>query len=91
MIGDGWSPEDHDGWQDAPRPEDRSTQVDHDALDLLDAAILSAQQDERDRMGASEQTRSATSEAAAELVRAVRTEARAAYLGGVPNRHHPDL
>jgi len=57
LAGDGWSPEDHDGWQDAPRPE--STQVDR--------------------------------ERAAETAAAVRTESRAAYLGGVPNRHHPDL
>lgn len=59
MIGDGWSPVGHDGWQDAPRPEDRSTQVDR--------------------------------ERAVETAAAIRTEVRAAYLGGVPNRHHPDL
>lgn len=33
----------------------------------------------------------AETEAAAERVRALRTETRTAYLGGVPDKHHPDL
>ena len=34
---------------------------------------------------------SAEAAAAMERAAAIRTEVRAAYLGGVPNRHHPDL
>lgn len=70
---------------EADQPEvDRS-------LDLLDAAIASHEQDEMDGMGPSPQTAAILDEATTELVRAIRLESRAAYLGGVPDKHHPDL
>ncbi|QUE25375.1 hypothetical protein SEA_FIZZLES_81 [Microbacterium phage Fizzles] len=96
MRGDGWTAEDCDGWQDAPRPEDdRSTRVDHgptdDELDRMDAAIASHYADESDGMGTSPQTAALLGDAATETARAIRAERRAAYLDGVPDEHHPEL
>lgn len=99
MIGDGWSSVDYDGWQDAPRPEDRSTQVDQTPT-LGEMAEVMRNWQERGVTLASvryvigqvfHKELAAETEAATERVRALRTETRAAYLGGVPDKHHPDL
>lgn len=86
LTGDG-APKDLRDQADA---EDESTRVDR-SLDLLDEAIASHEQDEMDGMGPSQQTATVLDEATKELVRAIRLESRAAYLGDVPDKHHPDL
>lgn len=85
---DGWSPEDHDGWQDLPEEE---------AVRLANEGARRAfcVRCERGHEGActgpEPRSTQVDQERAAEVAAAIRTEHRAAYLGGVPDKHHPDL